>query len=152
MGVAAVAAPMRVFKHELGGHADGWIGPSQWESDAAEPPDVGPSPAAFVEGFLRRFGQPPDYPAAQAYAAGLIFQHCVLLAGGCADAGLREAADQLSCRTFYGAFRLEEGSGVQIGHETLLVQWQGGEKPIVWPATTARRRLIYPKGQHLPYQ
>jgi branched-chain amino acid transport system substrate-binding protein len=145
MGAAAVAAPLRAFEHELGGHAGGWVGPSQWEPDAAEPPDVGPAPAAFVEGFHRRFGRAPDYPAAQAYAAGLIFQHCVHLAGGHADADLRTIADQVSCRTFYGAFRLEAGSGIQVGHETLLVQWQGGEKPIVWPTTIAQRRLIFPK-------
>jgi branched-chain amino acid transport system substrate-binding protein len=139
--VAAVATPMQAFWGDLRERADGWIGPSQWEPGAEESPDVGPSSAVFVERFRRRFGQLPDYPAAQAYAAGLIFQHCVGLAGSYDDAGLLAAAAQLSCRTFYGDFRLDPESGIQVGHETLLVQWQGGKKKIIWPADVAKTGL-----------
>jgi branched-chain amino acid transport system substrate-binding protein len=138
---AAVATPMRAFWGDLRQRADGWIGPSQWELGAKGSPDVGPSSAAFVERFRRRFGQLPDYPAAQAYAAGLIFQHCVSLAGSCDDAGMRAAAAQLSCRTFYGDFRLDPETGIQVGHETVLVQWQSGEKKIIWPTGLAKARL-----------
>jgi branched-chain amino acid transport system substrate-binding protein len=134
---AAVATPMQAFWSELRERAEGWIGPSQWELTAEGFPDVGPSAAVFVDRFRRRFGQPPDYPAAQAYAAGLIFQHCVTLAGSYDDASLRAAADRLSCQTFYGGFRLDPDSGIQVGHETLLVQWQSGEKKIIWPAAVA---------------
>jgi branched-chain amino acid transport system substrate-binding protein len=135
---AAVATPMQAFWGDLRERADGWIGPSQWELGAEGSPDVGPSSAVFVERFRRRFGQLPDYPAAQAYAAGLIFQHCVSLVGSCDDAGLRAAAAQLSCRTFYGDFRLAPQTGIQVGHETVLVQWQGGKKKIIWPADVAK--------------
>lgn len=138
---AAVATPMRAFWGDLRERADGWIGPSQWELGAEGSPDVGPSSAVFVERFRRRFGQLPDYPAAQAYAAGLIFQHCVGLAGSCDDAGLRAAAAQISCRTFYGGFRLDPETGMQVGHETVLVQWQGGKKMIIWPADVAKAGL-----------
>jgi branched-chain amino acid transport system substrate-binding protein len=138
---AAVATPMRAFWGDLRERADGWIGPSQWELGAEGSPDVGPSSAVFVERFRRRFGQPPDYPAAQSYAAGLIFQHCVGLAGSCDDAGLRAAAAQISCRTFYGGFRLDPETGMQVGHETVLVQWQGGKKMIIWPADVAKAGL-----------
>jgi branched-chain amino acid transport system substrate-binding protein len=138
---AAVATPMQAFWGDLRERADGWIGPSQWEPGAEGAPDVGPSSALFVERYRQRFGQLPDYPAAQAYAAGLIFQHCVSLAGSCDDAALRAAAAQLSCRTFYGDFRLAPESGVQVGHETVLVQWQGGKKKIIWPADVAKARL-----------
>lgn len=139
---AAVATPMQAFREDLRERADGWIGPSQWEPGAKGSPDVGPSSAVFGERFRRRFGQLPDYPAAQAYAAGLIFQHCVRLAGSCDDASLRAAAAQLSCRTFYGDFRLDPASGIQVGHEAMLVQWQDGEKKIIWPADVAQARLI----------
>jgi branched-chain amino acid transport system substrate-binding protein len=142
---AAVATPMQAFWGDLRERADGWIGPSQWELGAEGSPDVGPSSAAFVERFRRRFGQLPDYPAAQAYAAGLIFQHCVSLAGSCDDASLHAAAAQLSCRTFYGDFRLDPETGIQVGHETVLVQWHGEEKKVIWPAGMAEARLMYPK-------
>lgn len=143
--VAAVATPMQAFWRDLRALADDCIGPSQWEPRAEGFPDVGPASAVFVERFWQCFGQSPDYPAAQAYATGLILQRCVTLAGTCVDADLREAADTLACRTFYGDFRLDAETGVQVGHETVLVQWQGGEKRLVWPAGVAEAALIYPR-------
>jgi branched-chain amino acid transport system substrate-binding protein len=136
--VAAVAAPMHAFGQDLQALAAGCIGPSQWEPGAEGLPDLGPSAATFVERFRHGFGQIPDYPAAQAYAAGLILQRCVALTGTRLDADLRTTADVLECRTFYGDFRLDAETGVQVGHETVLVQWQGGEKRIVWPTGGAQ--------------
>jgi branched-chain amino acid transport system substrate-binding protein len=143
--VAAVAAPMQAFRKDLQALADGYVGPSQWESGTTVAVDIGPASATFVEHFRQRFGQLPDYPAAQAYAAGLILQRCVVLAATCSDAALRTAADTLGCRTFYGDFRLDAHSGRQVGHETVLVQWQADEKKVIWPAGLAQAGLIYPK-------
>jgi branched-chain amino acid transport system substrate-binding protein len=140
--VAAVAVPMQAFWLDLRALAEGCIGPSQWEPGAEGCPDVGPSTAAFVERFRHDFGQGPDYPAAQAYAAGLILQGCVTRTGTCLDADLRRTADVVACRTFYGDFRLDPETGVQVGHETVLVQWQGGQKRIVWPAAAAQATLV----------
>jgi branched-chain amino acid transport system substrate-binding protein len=143
--VAAVAAPMQEFRGDLQELADGCVGPSQWECRTQVSVDFGPSSATFVERFRQRFGQSPDYPAAQAYAAGLILQRCVILAETCSDAALRAAADTLVCRTFYGDFRLDVASGRQIGHETVLVQWQRDEKKVIWPVGVAEAGLIWPK-------
>jgi branched-chain amino acid transport system substrate-binding protein len=143
--IGAVAAAMQGFWSDLRQLGDGCIGPSQWEPAPGVIPDVGPSSAVFVERFRQCFGRLPDYPAAQAYAVGLILQHCVRLAGGCADAELRAAANSLACRTFYGDFRLDAETGGQVGHETVLVQWQAGEKKIVWPEGMAQAALVYPK-------
>jgi hypothetical protein len=150
--VAAVAAPMQAFWQDLRALAEDCIGPSQWEPSGAMPPDIGPSSAVFVERFRRRFGQVPDYPAAQAYAAGLILQQCVMLAGTCVDGDLRTAAEALTCRTFYGDFRLDADTGVQVGHEAMLVQWQAGEKKIVWPADVAQTGLAYPRQSARKYK
>src|ERR671922_883764 len=140
--IAAVGTPMQAFLSDLHEMADGCIGPSQWEPSAAGAPDVGPSSAVFGARFRQRFAQVPDYPAAQAYAAGLILQRCITLAGTCTDADLRASASQLHCRTFYGDFRIDPQTGVQVGHEAVLVQWQGGEKKVVWPAELAEVRLM----------
>jgi branched-chain amino acid transport system substrate-binding protein len=140
--IAAVGAPMQAFRNDLRALADGCIGPSQWEPGARGAPDVGLSSTEFIERFHQRFGQIPDYPAAQAYAAGVILQRCVALAGTCTDVALRAAAETLACRTFYGDFRLEAETGRQVGHETVLVQWQAGEKTIVWPEKVAQAMLM----------
>jgi len=46
---------------------------------------------------------------------------------------LRKTVSNLDIHTFYGAFRIDPKSGCQIGHQTLLVQWQRGEKVVIWP-------------------
>jgi len=140
---AAVGAPMQAFCSDLQALADGCLGPSQWEPGGAGAPDVGVSSAVFIERFRQRFGQIPDYPAAQAYAAGLILQRCVMLAGTCVDADLHASAHRLTCRTFYGDFQVDPQTGIQVGHETVLVQWQGGKKKVVWPAEVAQARLKF---------
>jgi branched-chain amino acid transport system substrate-binding protein len=140
--IAAVGVPMQAFRNDLQAMADGCIGPSQWEPGTAATPDVGPPSSVFSERFRQRFGHLPDYPVAQAYAAGLILQHCVRLAGTCVDADLRATADRLACRTFYGDFRLDPETGEQVGHEAVLVQWQKGEKKVVWPTALAQARLM----------
>ena len=143
--LALVAAPMQAFREDLQGLAEGCIGPSQWEPDMQVIPDVGPTSAAFIERFRRRYGRTPDYPAAQAYAAGLIIQQGMALAGTCANEDLRKASRTLACRTFYGRFQLDPVSGAQVGHETILVQWQHGMKRIIHPVAVAQAVPLIPK-------
>jgi branched-chain amino acid transport system substrate-binding protein len=139
--VALVAAPIEHFRRELGADADGFIGPSQWEPLQGDRPEIGPTSAAWVAAFRERFGAEPDYPAAQAYAAGLIAAHCVERAGSSDDEALRAAAGGLDTSTFYGRFRLDPGSGRQVGHEMVVIQWQAGQKQLVWPPAAATARL-----------
>jgi len=127
-------------RHALGPAADGFFGPSQWEPEVRHHPDVGPTSAQFVAHFRARFGAEPDYPAAQAYAAGLIAGRCVELAGTCDQGALLGMARSLALTTFYGGFRLDPATGRQVGHELVIVQWQGGERRIVWPPSVADAR------------
>jgi len=135
--VGLVAAPIEHFRESLGSAADGIFGPSQWEPGVRHQPDVGPTSRELVERFRRRFGSVPDYPAAQAYAAGVIAQRCVELAGTLEDTALLAVARQLSLTTFYGGFRLDPIAGRQVGHDLVVVQWQGSSKRIVWPPAVA---------------
>jgi branched-chain amino acid transport system substrate-binding protein len=134
-----------LFWEELGEAAEGCIGPSQWEPHAQGQPVVGPTSAEFIARFQRRFGAPPDYPSAQAYAAGLVLEHCVAQAGTWTDAALRDQACELDCQTFYGRFRLDSETGAQTGHETVLVQWQRGAKRLIWPRAMADAAPVCPK-------
>lgn len=132
-----VAAPIEHFGSVLGTDADGFCGPSQWEPTLRDIPGIGPTSVDFAERFRARFGVEPDYPAAQAYAAGLIAAECVRRADSLDDQALLHAARSLDLRTFYGRFRLDPGTGQQVGHEVVVVQWQAGRKQIVWPAEAA---------------
>jgi branched-chain amino acid transport system substrate-binding protein len=135
--VGLVAAPIEHFGEALGPRAHGFFGPSQWEPGVRYRPDLGPTSTQFADRFRTRFGAEPDYPAAQAYAAGLIMQRCVEIAGSLDDEALLQVARSLTLTTFYGDFRLDPATGRQVGHDLVVMQWQGMRRRIVWPPTLA---------------
>jgi branched-chain amino acid transport system substrate-binding protein len=143
--IGLAAAAMQEFPHALGTHAEGFLGPSQWEPRLVCVPDFGPGPDEATEG-IRAQGAPPDYPAAQAYAACLIAQRCLEEAGA-DDESLWRAACALDCGTFFGRFRIDPATGLQVGHEMVLVQWRRGRKLVVWPPAVSKARPLYPRPQ-----
>jgi branched-chain amino acid transport system substrate-binding protein len=143
--VCLAAAAMQEFSHALGTDAEGLLGPSQWEPRLAYAPDFGPGPDEATEG-IRAQGAPPDYPAAQAYAACLIAQRC-LEEEGADDESLWRAACALDCVTFFGRFRIDPATGLQVAHEMVLVQWRRGRKLVVWPPAFSHAKPLYPRPQ-----
>jgi branched-chain amino acid transport system substrate-binding protein len=146
--VAAVAAGISLFGPTLGPGAEGILGPSQWDEGARFSVDVGPRQADAVRALraeviptLRPGPGGVDYPAAQAYAAGLVAMRCAEEAGTTEDQALLETARGLRCTTFFGRFGLG-GDGRQEDHEILVVQWQEGVKRIVWPPSLAEASPI----------
>lgn len=142
--VAVVAAGVDAFRQRLGDLAENFIGPSQWEPDAApHAVDYGPN-AAEVMSSLRRAGYPTvDYPMAQAYAAGLVIQRCLQECQSLNDAALRQAAASLDFTTFYGRFRID-ATGRPTGKPALLTQWRNGVKTVIWPPPHRRQSMVCP--------
>ena len=128
----------------LGAGREGLLGPAQWLAEAAPPPDEGPPAGEFAAAYRRRTGARPPYPAAQAFAAGVIAARCLREAGTADDAALLAAACALECTTMYGPFRLDPRSRQQVGHQVLTVQWQDGARRVIWPPERAQARLRYP--------
>ncbi len=124
---------------------EGLLGPAQWIASAAPVPDEGPDAQWFVKAYRHETGEEPAYPAAQACAAGLLCARSLRECGTSDDATLLVATRQLVCSTFYGKFRLDPTSGLQVGHQVLLVQWQQGVRRVIWPPEYAERPLLYPK-------
>ncbi len=149
--IACVAAGVEDFRKRMGEHADGIVGPSQWERHLQITPELGPSP----EEFARRMhaggpGAACDYPAAQIYAAGVLTGAALSAAGALEQERLRTAFADLRTSTFYGEFALDRVTGRQIGHKVLLVQWHQGEKIIIHPdAHTERGAIELPSGWRL---
>ena len=148
IGLAVViAAPIAGFEEALGGSADGFVGPSQWEPAFSIPnPDVGPDAAAalrILNDAAEDSGVPIDYPMAQAMAAGLVAERCVAMAGNFDDDALLGAAVNADFTTFYGRFKIDE-AGRQIGRSVALIQRQNGRKVVVWPQELAEEELRYP--------
>ena len=128
----------------LGAGREGLLGPAQWLAEAAPPPDEGPPAGEFAAAYRRRTGAEPPYPAAQAFAAGVIAARCLREAGTADDATLMAAACALECTTMYGRFRLDPLSRRQVGHQVLTVQWQDGARRVIWPPEQAQAPLRHP--------
>jgi branched-chain amino acid transport system substrate-binding protein len=128
----------------LGAGREGLLGPAQWLAGAAPPPDEGPAAGEFAAAYRRRTGADPPYPAAQAFAAGVIAARCLRDAGTADDATLMAAARALECTTMYGRFRLDARSRQQVGHQVLTVQWQDGARRVIWPPEQAQAPLRCP--------
>ncbi|MGH9215195.1 MAG: ABC transporter substrate-binding protein [Acidimicrobiales bacterium] len=138
-----VGAGVEEVLSTLGDRREGLVGPTQWTASAARalPRNEGPDVGWFVDAYGRATGHEPEYPAAQAFAAGVLWQRCLRDAGSSNDEAVVTAAVQLQCHTLYGAFRLDPGTGRQVGHRVLTVQWQDGVRRVVWPLAQAHAPL-----------
>jgi branched-chain amino acid transport system substrate-binding protein len=134
-GVEEVLAP-------LGNLREGLLGPVQWIATKAMEPDEGPDSDWFVAKYRQTVGSDPPYPAVQAFAAGLLYVRCLRECGVTEDAAQLAAARQLACTTLYGRFRIDPVSGLQVGHQVLIVQWQNDIRRVVWPPEQAERPLL----------
>ena len=139
-----VGAGVEEVLADLGGAREGLLGPAQWLAEAAPSPDEGPSAAEFVAAYRYRAGSDPPYPAAQAFAAGVIATRCLCDAGTADDAALLAAACALECTTMFAPFRLDLQTRQQVGHRGLTVQWQDGMRRVIWPPEQAQASLRYP--------
>lgn len=120
VAVGLVACGVRSAAGEFGAGLVGWFGPSQW----APGPDLPAGLDADV-----------DYPAAQAYAAGLIAEQAIAEAGSVDPRAVWDAVRSLRTRTFFGPFAIDRG-GRQVAHRPLLVEWVAGPagpvRHVVW--------------------
>lgn len=136
--IGCVAAGVTRFRDDLGENSEGIIGPSQWERQAEITPEIGPSSAEFArrmraQGVSGAGDGECDYPAAQAYAAGLVTLAAIRAADSLDQERIRAAISDLRTTTFFGDFAIDPVTGRQSGHRMLLIQWHGGRKVIIDP-------------------
>jgi branched-chain amino acid transport system substrate-binding protein len=145
--IGLVVAGIKEFRETLGKDTEGFLGSSQWERGIRIKPDFGLSPQEFFERFKNTYNKEPDYTAAQSYNIGLVIERCIEESGTLNDLSLRETVKRIEFKTLYGDFKIDPITGNQIGHKTVVVQWQGENKYIVYPKEIAERDPIYPKAQ-----
>jgi branched-chain amino acid transport system substrate-binding protein len=148
--LACVAAGVQGFADELGEDADGVVGPSQWEAHARIAPELGPPPDEFARRMRATGCRECDYPAAQAYAAGLLGCAAIRACDSLDQRRMREAIGELRTSTLFGDFAIDRVSGRQIAHRMLLVQWHMGRKEIIQPESHGETGAIeFPSGWRL---
>ncbi len=149
-----VAPTLPDFYKELGGQiAEGVTAPSQWEAGAKYSPEAaqklgfewyGFTGDEFLKRFREKCGGDPSYHAASAAAAVFYLVKAIEKAGSLDSDKVREAFSQLKLMTFFGPLQIDPETGKQVAHPMLLVQWQNGEKVIIWPPEAANAEPVYP--------
>ena len=130
---AFVAAGVDEVLAPIADRLTGVYGPCQWLPNAAPQPEDGPDSRWFTSAYLEAAGSPPPYPAAAAFAAGVLWQRCTRDAGDTVPEAVKAAAERLTTTTLFGAFRLDPVTGLQAGHRVGVVQWGRGRRQVITP-------------------
>ena len=129
--IAVLAASIDHFKEVFGRDAEGFLSTSQWEKDIDIKCDIGPTPIQFYDKFLSAYNKEPGYLAAQAYNIGLIIELCIKKSGSLNENALKKCARSLDIKTFYGRFKIDGSTGIQVGHKMLVTKWTKDMKKVI---------------------
>ncbi|MEZ0290347.1 MAG: amino acid ABC transporter substrate-binding protein [Sulfolobales archaeon] len=136
--------------------AEGILCPSHWEMGASYTPDIasklgaewfGPTEDQFVKYYRTIVGDPnarPPYHAASGAAAVLLLIKAIEKAQSLDPVKVRAVFNDMYVVTFFGEFKIDPSTGLQIAHKMILVQWQRGNLVPVWPPEVAKSKLVYP--------
>lgn len=149
------AATLPAFGEALGDLAEGVMGPSHWEYGVTFSKDgamkmgktwIGPSQDEYVALFKKAVEKDmlPDYHAAEASAAVLALVLAVEKVDSVDNDKVRKALGDLTFMSFYGGWDIDD-TGKQVGHSMVDVQWQNGNRVIVWPEAAQTGKPVYPK-------
>jgi hypothetical protein len=146
--IGLVAAGVEELHHAIGEQVEGIYGPCQWLHETGVEPADGPGADWFARRYRDATGTDPPYPAAAAFAAGVIWQRCGYEAQTFDPLRVLAASRDLDTTTLFGRFRVDPLTGVQVGHKIRVVQWRQGRRVPVGqiprparPANTAQGRL-----------
>lgn len=148
-----VAPTFPKFYDALKNQAEGIAAPAQWEVGVKYSPEVakklgiewyGPTQNEFINEYKNATGELPPYQAAEAAAAVLSYAKAIEKAQSLDPAKVREAMNDLKFMCLYGVWQIDPDTGKQIGHEMVIIQWQNGEKKIVWPESAANAEPCIP--------
>jgi branched-chain amino acid transport system substrate-binding protein len=127
---ATVGPALPSWPAQLGIADDTSFSTSIWEPNAPFPRS-----REFAAAFRRRHGEDASYHAATAFAAGEVFQAAVLAAGKLDREAVLKALYGLDTYSVLGRFAVDR-TGIQVKRLEMIVQWQDGQKKIVFPEDT----------------
>lgn len=123
-------APIHPDFYKNAGHiAEKIFGPSQWEPDERIP---FPGTRKFIDRFIANTKKVPSYHAGSAYAASQILEKAITQTKSLNHDTIRDYIHTMDTVTVIGRFKVDH-KGKQIGHNPIMIQWQQGEKEIVYP-------------------
>lgn len=149
-----IAPAIPSFYEELQQIAENVLTQEQWEIGVKYSPEVaqqlglewiGPTQEEFLE-YCKMIDPEttPTYHSALGFTGLLLIKKAIEEAQSLNPDLIRSAFNRMHVMTFFGEFKIDPETGIQIGHKMIVVQWQNGEKVIVWPPEAATGEFIYP--------
>jgi branched-chain amino acid transport system substrate-binding protein len=125
----SIASGLGDFSEKAGSMGEGVFSPSQWEPDERVP---FPGSRQFIKAFTQFAGISPSYYAGAAYAGCKLLQESITAHGRIEHDKIRDYILALDTMTVIGRFKVDTW-GRQVGHNTMIIQWQNHRKEIVYP-------------------
>ncbi len=138
-----VAAGIEEFKNRMQKKAEGFFSVTQWEPIVEHNIDFGVTSKQFADLYQKKFKKIPDYVSAQSFNMGIILEKFIEETNSTDEQVLMDKITNSNFCTFYGNFEIDQKSGLQVGHKTLLIQWQNGKKEIVCPVGQRTARAVF---------
>jgi branched-chain amino acid transport system substrate-binding protein len=117
------------YRDILGPDAEGAFSFSAWEP--IEELKL-PGSHEFLLAYRKTYGAEPGYHAALGYASGQVMERAIQKAGRVDSAAVREELVRLDTDIIVGRYAVDRAGG-QTKMPTLITQWQGGRRQVVWP-------------------
>jgi len=135
---ATVGPATPEFYQTLKSDAERVFSSSQWEPEVMYGPD---DHKTFLEPFMKKYHIEPTYHAADAFAACQILETAILKAHSLDRQKIRDVLATMDAMSIIGRYGVDE-NGMQIKHFPINIQWQNGEKKVVWPEEIANAAPI----------
>ncbi len=141
------------YAKAVGDQAEGVTGIEVWTpgvsypgSQASDDPLAMPSTKEWVADYRERFGRDPNYWAVIAYVNAITVVDAMRDAGTTDKQAVMNELDRGRWQTPMGP--LDFSPSRQLAHQgfesTLVFQYQGGQKKVLWPEQVANGQLRYP--------
>ncbi len=126
------------FQESLGADAEYAYGLSAWEPTL---PYAGIE--EFTDAYRSAYGIEPSFHAAGGYGSCRIFAEAIEKAGSLDQDEIRNVLLELETETIFSQYKVDE-RGYQLANQGVFIQWQDGEKVVVWPDEVAVSTPRYP--------
>ncbi|MEB3756365.1 MAG: amino acid ABC transporter substrate-binding protein [Desulfurococcales archaeon] len=148
-----VAPAEQQFYTDLGDVANGVAYPSQWDISTNFNPDYakkvgltwfGPTKDQWLTYFKQHCPNlEPSYHSAEAGAAIVFLVKAIETANSLDSTAVRQAMNSLDLITFFGHLKIDPQTGLEIGHQIVVVQWQNGKQVVVYPKDVATAQPLF---------
>lgn len=138
-----IAPSLQEYHKILGPLADLTVGTSVWEPSVAS---LYPGGRQFLNAFKAEYGILPSYHAAMGYAAGQVLARALSQAGTTDRETVRRNLAEMDMITIVGRYGVDP-RGMQVRSHPLIIQWQHGEKKILWPRSMSNAQLLFRSGE-----